>query len=236
GCWHRATVVPYGAYNPNGTGFGAAASVLIKSTGALVSGINVDCTISGNDSTPRCRIGTLRELIQDIDAARPGCVRGSHCPATNRHRSEAADPHEEGWLGLGYTGFHIAGFTCKRALPRRVYLNHCPVVSVGEPIGRGIVLTGGLPTATIEERRGARDGAGVSRFLHLLLLIAQISDIDTQAGHQHQHNQCQGGQHQSLSFVGPAESLQILFLCWNSLRHVSTSAYANALIPAVCQR
>jgi len=35
--------------------------------------------------------------------------------------------------------------------------------------------------------------------LRLLLLIAEVPDIDTTIGHQHQNNQRLGGQHQSLS-------------------------------------
>ncbi len=45
------------------------------------------------------------------------------------------------------------------------------------------------------QRRGTGDSAEVSRVLHLLVLVAKETDIDTQADHQHRDTQQQEGQH-----------------------------------------
>src|ERR1022692_1874609 len=122
-----------------------------------------------------------------VAGRRPGRYRGGHRPATNRHRiliGGEEDLHEEGWLRLGHTDFHIAGLTRKRALPRLVnedrYSSARSIVLDGsKPIRVDIGHSRSLPGPVIGKRRGTGEGAGVSRFLHLLLLVAQVPDINT---------------------------------------------------------
>ena len=53
-----------------------------------------------------------------------------------------------------------------------------------------------------------------SRFLRLLLLVAEVPDIDTTIGHRHQNNERLGGHHQSLSLACPSSAF---FKCLNLL-------------------